>query len=314
MIMNTQIVSNTAAPVFINKIPSYTKFVSYKIVNSGEIKIYYWMKDIVCKYNFFDPQKRDLDFYGVKTEDGKPVPFYGYGNAFCPRNGRPDTLEIIEKEAEKIKLEHIVFSCFATANFSTVTQKPTDIIRFYGVEFDLPENSKHIRATNRYGLPNTSNGIPCWGSRSDISGHYDPHNLYDFRSGTMSGKINTFINTTFNNDYVTLGSWVELIEKHKNYQKIYQNSFSSNVLFSADDGYDAFLSLSFTMNPVAYFRMYAAGFRPVSTEEQFMLIPLKSGSMEYDGNTYYGYFTKEDALGKSWFVNNTGHLLGQVDG
>lgn len=310
------LVSNTAASVKIHKLPQYTKYVSYNAARNGEIEFLFWMKDVVCKYDFFDPQKRSLDAYAQDlTDDDKNTnPLYGFDNAFYPRNGSSDTLQSALKVAKKAGLENIVFSCLARVKISTRTQYITDTIKFYGVEFALSEDDKKVLSTREYSLPNTSGGVPCWGYRTDVNpGRSWQTDIARMNVGTAAGKVNTFINTTFNNDYLYLCTWVKTIEEKKSAKKLSTN-ISSTMFLNVDHGYDAFMTISRKDNPVAYFRMFAAGFRPSDSDSSFMMIPLKSGTMNYDGTDYEGYVTQNDKIGKGWFVTETGHLLGQVDG
>jgi hypothetical protein len=308
----TSILSNTAAPVSIQELPEYAQYVTYKLLPK-EITFYYWMKDVVCKHNFYDPEERELtfgynDFNSYRT-DSYTAGFYPYRNTFYPRNGRAETIQQSLQTAKDHNLKNIVFSCVACASVSLNTFDLTDIVRFYGIDFSLSSDEKSVISTRLYGLPNTSNGRVCWGNRDDLGAG----NGYSIRSvdGTVKGKINTFLGTAFNHDYVSLPEFVERISDAKQQEKS-GNNIKSELFLNGDD-YNSFITVNFKTQPVAYFRLFAAGFRPLNSTSRVMLIPTKSGSIDYDGTEYFGYFTEEDALGKSWFVNNTGHLLGQVD-
>lgn len=305
----TAILSTTAASVKIQKLPEHTKYVTYKIY-AGEISFYYWMQDIVCKFNFHDPEKRqEFD----SRSDFRFEHLYGHNWAYMPCNTR--NLSSTLEEVKKHNLQNIVFDCVSIVRMSTLSStfgNLADGIKFYGSSFELSDDQKNLKATTRHRLPNTSGGIPCWGNRNDIAGRYGETNIYDLNGPnvTIHGKINTFIKTTFNNDYVPLGSWVAAIAADKNADKSTSNNFSSTLLTS--EAFDAFLTISFKTHSVAYFRLSSAGFKPVGTTN-IMLLPLKAGSVTHEGTEYYGYFTQEDSLGKKWFVNDSGHLLGQVD-
>ena len=62
----------------------------------------------------------------------------------------------------------------------------------------------------------------------------------------------------------------------------------------------------------AFFHMIAAGFESLSNAPHIMMIPVKNSSFEKDGNTYSGYLTSEDNVGKKWFITMDGLLIGQV--
>lgn len=295
----TTILSTTAAEVQVQKLPENTKHVTYKIA-TGEISFYYWIQDMVAKYNFYDPNY-------VNEESIAPGFMHGYRGAYYPSGG---SLHRVLEEAAKFNLKNIVFDCVGIARLSTRNSSfgnLVDTISFHGASFGLTDDGKSLQTTSYYSLPNTSGGQPCWGNRRDVGNDYGSHNLQWTSRGTIHGKINTFIKTTFNNDYVSLYSWLSTISRDKENTK---NDSSTTLLLNDDS--DAFLTISFKSHPVAYFRLMAAGFKPVDSTD-LMLLPLKAGSVTHEETEYCGYFTQEDAIGKKWFVNDSGHLLGQVD-
>lgn len=287
-----QLISNTAAEVKVHDFPQNTALVSYKFVGP-EIQWYFWIKNFECPYNIYN--SNNLDSY-----ESFMYPSYYISietlNTFLNNN---------PKQYKKLK-----FSCVGVIPMSTIPKSNFSCgnVNFYGVDFKLSDDKKTILSSNRYRLPNTCGGVICWGNREGDTG-----NDNEFRyEGSISDKVNTFLYTPFNNDYVPLKDFYSSIQSAKYSSKNKHNNFGT-TLFCVN--YDAMLTISMEKHPVAFLRLKAAGLHKPLREyrQDIMVVPLIKGVWHNDGEEYHGYYTPEDAIGKKWFIEQHGYLLGQVD-
>jgi len=153
-----------------------------------------------------------------------------------------------------------------------------------------------LMASNVFGTEDNPENI-CWG--------------YNEKPHTLRGIAVEYFNTPFNNDLTTLDTFEDncrRVRNHREFGDVFPNH--DDVLLSTDA--DALLLLDAGEDVTAFFHMIAAGFESLSNAPHIMMIPVKNSSFEKDGNTYSGYLTSEDNVGKKWFITMDGLLIGQV--
>jgi hypothetical protein len=172
---------------------------------------------------------------------------------------------------------------------------------------DFNENGDII-STVAYRMPNVHegtlayNGQVCFGS---VNNYKKPKNLREFST--------LFFSTQFNNDLLKITTFIEYCKKMEELKKSSDN-YSSNVnekFICA--GYDALMLIDADKDIQAFYTMLLAGFRPIPEIPQMMIVPLEESTIQKDDNLYFGYLTKEDSVGRQWYVTPEGFIIGQLD-
>ena len=149
-------------------------------------------------------------------------------------------------------------------------------------------------ASNVFGDSEYPEGI-CWG--------------YNLKPNNLSEIVLEYVATPFNNDLLSVRGFESNCHVTRN----------DNFKFESTDKYlcsgkSALLLLDASENLSAFFQMISAGFTSLSEAPHIMILPLFEKTITLETHFISGYCTDLDAVGKSWFVSNSGEILGQVDG
>lgn len=159
-------------------------------------------------------------------------------------------------------------------------------------------------ASNVFGGEEYPEGI-CWGY------NMKPKNLRDI--------VFDYFNAPFNNDLTTVDAFENNCQDVR-YCKDNDYYEQENLLHSNErhlvNGADALMLVDAELNIQAFYTMLMAGFRPLPETPHVMMIPLYEYEFIRDGVEFRGYKTKEDAVGKVWYVHpnglEEGVLVGQL--
>ena len=152
-------------------------------------------------------------------------------------------------------------------------------------------------ASNVFGTSDSTEGI-CWG--------------YNNRPDNLSEIVTEYISTPFNNDLLPIRCFYDNCQEARldirtgDYQLSYDKYLCS--------GKSALLLLDASRDIKAFFQMISAGFTSLPEAPHVMILPLSERTITLGTHSISGYCTDSDAVGKSWFVSNSGQILGQVDG
>lgn len=149
-------------------------------------------------------------------------------------------------------------------------------------------------ASNVYGDSEFPQGI-CWG--------------YNSKPDNLSEIVSEYVSTPFNNDLLSIG----VFETNCRFVRCDTNKFEDTNKYLCS-GKSALLLLDASENLSAFFQMISAGFTSLPEAPHIMILPLNEKTITMGTDSISGYCTDLDAVGKSWFVTNSGEILGQVDG
>ena len=152
-------------------------------------------------------------------------------------------------------------------------------------------------ASNVFGNQETPEGI-CWG--------------YNTKPDNLSEIVTDYVSTPFNNDLLPIKCFYDNCEETRSY--IWNNDYGLNGSKYLCSGKSALLLLDAGKDINAFFQMITAGFTSIPEAPHVMIIPLSERTITLGTHSVSGYCTDLDAVGKSWFVSNSGQILGQVDG
>lgn len=160
-------------------------------------------------------------------------------------------------------------------------------------------------ASNVFGGEEHPEGI-CWGYNRK------PENLREI--------VLDYFNAPFNNDLLSVRGFEINCETTRHNKEDY-DYYKEGYLFNRNerhlaDGADALMLVDAELNIQAFYTMLMAGFRPLPKAPHVMMIPLYEHEFVRDGAEFRGYKTKEDAVGKVWYVHpnglEEGVLVGQL--
>jgi hypothetical protein len=152
-------------------------------------------------------------------------------------------------------------------------------------------------ASNVFGNQETPEGI-CWG--------------YNEKPDNLSELVTEYVSTPFNNDLLPLQCFDNNCDEARS--AIQRNEYGPNGGKYLCSGKSALLLLDAGKDINAFFQMITAGFTSLPEAPHIMVLPLSEKTITLGEHSVAGYCTDLDAVGKSWFVSNSGQILGQVDG
>ena len=166
------------------------------------------------------------------------------------------------------------------------------------------EATDSLMAANVFGDADYPERI-CWG--------------YNQKPNNLREMVTYFFTTPFNNDLTPIEAFEEncgIVQR----ESANDYNYSTGNLFSGEKyltgSADALMLLDAEADIQAFFTMLMAGFKPLEKAPHVMMIPLVEYEFKRSGNTYRGYKTIEDFVGKSWFISNVGEdkglLVGQL--
>ena len=149
-------------------------------------------------------------------------------------------------------------------------------------------------AANVYGSSDYPGSI-CWGGNS--------------YPNSLRGIVETYFNAPFNSDLLSLEQF-EYNSNNCSSDDNYEENTTEKVL--CDFSPDALMLIDASEHSYAFFQMLTAGFKSLPEAPHVMMIPLFLSEVEKNGNTYSGYLTVTDDVGKQWFVTHDGLIVGQI--
>ncbi len=183
----------------------------------------------------------------------------------------------------------------------------------WGYSSKLSADGKRVLSSKRFNISNVSSGHICWGGLIRPVTHFYAESSKKQKT-TIAGILNTFVSKTFNNDYHSFKEFYDgamIAKQAKCFREKKATTHTVSTLFCSY--YDAMICVDARYDKIAYFRLIAAGYSPISPENKHIIImPIKKGTVTVDNVEYSGYLTPEDALGKQWFISETHNLIGQV--
>lgn len=147
-------------------------------------------------------------------------------------------------------------------------------------------------AANVFGSSDNVEGI-CWG------GNNRPNNLQSI--------VASYISSPFNNDLLNIPSFEQNCR-----QTVLDDDFVPAEEKYICEGVDAVALLDVEKDLQAFFTFLVAGFNSLPEAPHIMIVPMNNDTIEMGGQTYMGYKTLPDAVGRQWFITYDGDLLGQV--
>jgi hypothetical protein len=226
----------------------------------------------------------------------------GYCGQRCP--------EGYEKEDEEFTFDvsNMVFSITIThlgnpPRFERVAD--TAYLQAGRVNEDGNLEATSIRmASNVFGGEDYPEGI-CWG--------------YNRKPENLRSIVFDYFNAPFNNDLVSVNGFenncrdIVYCKDNDYYEENYLLDSNERHLVN---GADALMLLDAEINIQAFYTMLMAGFRPLPEAPHVMMIPLDEYEFVRDGAEFRGYKTKEDSVGKVWYIHPNGMeegvLVGQL--
>jgi hypothetical protein len=154
-------------------------------------------------------------------------------------------------------------------------------------------------------------------SASNVFGGDDePENIcwgYNRRPTTLREIASQYFSTPFNDDILSLDGFEENCSYLRS--RISTDSFDVNrydtYLCNGSDA-DALILVDAENNVPAFFTLLSAGFKSLPKAPHIMMVPIREAVINRGGNTYEGYQTIADSVGKQWFVTKDGFLVGQI--
>jgi hypothetical protein len=138
----------------------------------------------------------------------------------------------------------------------------------------------------------------CWG------GNMPPNNLREI--------VTDYFSTPFNNDLTPICAFEENVGRIRN--EVYcENFYPSDDKILAEGGPDTLALVDAEKDVTAFFHLLAAGYKPLPEAPHVMIIPLYERTIQVNGNSYSGYVSNNDSVGKQWFFSTDGELIGQCD-
>jgi hypothetical protein len=152
-------------------------------------------------------------------------------------------------------------------------------------------------AANVFGTEDNVEKI-CWG------GNTPPDNLREI--------VTEYFTTPFNNDLTPIYVFEENSSNIRSLA-IRGNFYKCDDTLLAQDSPESMALVDAEKNVTAFFHLLAAGFTSLPEAPHVMIIPLYERTINVNGNSYNGYVTKQDTVGKQWFFSTDGQLIGQCD-
>ena len=317
----TTIFPTTPGKVNIQLLPKEAEFISYSVDDA--ITISAWMPDGFhkvrqeqkmsndsfydrycdgCNRNCYDylndiiDDDDDIDWSQVPGGEHLHCNVYdnGYGGQYCPQGN--------DKEEDDIEFEisNMVFEISLSHlgnNLERFSRVSDSAFLCGGIVGDGVISCTTISmASNVFGEYSEPGGI-CWGYNTP------PNNLREI--------VSSYCNTPFNNDLFSIGTFEQNCYDIREYVKrmSYYQSYSEKLL---TEGADALLLVDAENNVSTFFQFLSAGFKQLPEAPHIMIIPVYECVFDRNGHTYTGYQTKQDAVGKSWFITSNGLVIGQV--
>lgn len=157
-------------------------------------------------------------------------------------------------------------------------------------------------ASNVFGGEEYPEGI-CWG--------------YNRKPDNLREIVLDYFNAPFNNDLVSVSGFKENCN-NVDYDKSGDYYYAENLLHKNErhlvSGADALMLIDAELHIQAFYTMLMAGFRPLPEAPHVMMIPLDEYEFVRDDTVYRGYKTKEDAVGKVWYIHPNGLEEGIIVG
>lgn len=170
--------------------------------------------------------------------------------------------------------------------------------------------SERLRATQMYMASNVFGDIEepgaiCWGYNDG------PKNLRSI--------VSQYFSTRFNNDLLTISEFEYNCSELRSNTYFRASNVPSNTHILCGGEADAIMFLDAEYNVQGFFTMIMAGFSQYTLKRanHIMAIPLVETEITKGGNTYAGFATIPDCVGKQWFVHRDSHrssgaILGQI--
>lgn len=151
-------------------------------------------------------------------------------------------------------------------------------------------------AANVFGYEENPEGI-CWGYNDK------PYNLREI--------VTEYFSTPFNSDLTTIETFEDNCDLIK-YRKETDCYFEATDKKYLCENADALILVDAGENVTAFFHLLSAGYTSIPEAPHIMILPVYQKEIEKNGNSFNGYVTQPDAVGKSWFLTTEGLLVGQV--
>jgi hypothetical protein len=220
----------------------------------------------------------------------------GYHGQPCPKGYEKEEEELdfpVSNMVFEISLSHLGTSNKFSRQSDTAFLCASKLIH----ENKILATDVHM-ASNVFGSSDSTEGI-CWG--------------YNEKPDNLSGIVTEYVSTPFNNDLLPIKCFYD------NCQEVRLDIQSDNYELLNFDRYlctgkSALLLLDASRDISAFFQMITAGFTSLPKAPHIMILPLSEKTITVGTHSVAGYCTDLDSVGKSWFVSNSGQILGQVDG
>jgi hypothetical protein len=152
-------------------------------------------------------------------------------------------------------------------------------------------------AANVFGTEDNVEKI-CWGSNTP------PDNLREI--------VTEYFITPFNNDLTPLYIFEENVNTIRTLVRM-ESFYGDDDYLLSQDSPDCLALVDAETNVSGFFHLLAAGFKSLPEAPHIMIVPLYERTIEVNGNSYSGYVSTQDAVGKQWFFTSDGQLIGQCD-
>ena len=304
------------AKVTIEPVPTSAEFISYHFTGDA-FKIKAWMPSEFASYSaekpnwvvtdeFMTNNCHGCDRYKYFEEGADSEDYCGcwdMGSGYLINEGCPLGHTLTFGEVTTTVLSHLVVE----ASYSykgpiehrlKISGDPTFNIHVCAGDFTedgIVKCTSKKQAANVWG----THGNVCWGYGSNY-----PKNIRE--------AITSYITAPFNNDLMRLDAFSDNMRWAENQvANGYLNVSTSDKFLCA--GYDALMLIDGERDLQAFYTMLMAGFRPFPDAGHIMAIPLEQATIKNGDNLYFGYTTKEDSVGRKWYVSPEGYLIGQMN-
>lgn len=244
---------------------------------------------------YVDEETGDVDWDNSDLQGHCNVYDEGYSGQPCPM-GYEEESEVLEFDTSPMVFEVILSHIGESERFSILWDSAY-LCAGNVDESGVFRSTDVAMAANVFGSESDVEKI-CWG------GNTPPDNLREI--------VTDYFSTPFNNDLTPIYVFRENINTVRNsaYRK---NFYSSDDKVLAQDSPDTLALVDAERDVTAFFHLLAAGYKPLPEAPHIMIIPLYERTIQVNNNSYNGYVTNNDSVGKQWFFSTDGELIGQCD-